>query len=248
MGRARTSSGLSDASPTWVILPTYDEAETIEPLVDAVRENVPEPRRVFVVDDSSPDGTGEIADRLAAEHEDVAVLHRPAKLGLGPAYVAGFGAALRGGAQLIVQMDADFSHDPAELGRLIDAARDADLVIGSRYVPGGRVTDWGAGRLAISRGGSRYARAMLGLDVHDMTSGFKCWRREALEEIGLDSVRSHGYAFQVEMTYRAHAAGFRVVEVPITFHDRRVGDSKMTGSIVLEAAWRIPLLRLRRRG
>jgi dolichol-phosphate mannosyltransferase len=236
------------APPTWVVLPTYDEAETIEPLVRAVRENVPEPRRVLVVDDSSPDGTGEIADRLAAEHEDVAVLHRPAKLGLGPAYVAGFGAALREGARLIVQMDADFSHDPRELGRLIDAASDADLVIGSRYVAGGRVTDWGSGRLAISRSGSRYARAMLGLDVHDMTSGFKCWRREALEEIGLDTVRSQGYAFQVEMTYRAHAAGFRVVEVPITFHDRRVGDSKMTGSIVLEAAWRVPLLRLRRRG
>jgi dolichol-phosphate mannosyltransferase len=236
------------APPTWVVLPTYDEAETIEPLVGAVRENVPGPRRVLVVDDSSPDGTGRIADRLAAEHEDVAVLHRAAKLGLGPAYVAGFRAALDGGARLIVQMDADFSHDPGELGRLIDAASDADLVIGSRYVPGGRVTDWGSGRLAISRSGSRYARAMLGLEVHDMTSGFKCWRREALEEIGLDSVRSQGYAFQVEMTYRAHVAGFRVVEVPITFHDRRVGDSKMTGSIVLEAAWRVPLLRLRRRG
>jgi dolichol-phosphate mannosyltransferase len=200
-----------------------------------------------VVDDSSPDGTGEIAGRVAAEHEDVSVLHRPRKRGLGPAYLAGFRVALDGGAGLVVQMDADFSHDPAELGKLLEATRDADLVIGSRYVPGGRVTDWGHGRLAVSRGGSRYARAVLGLDVQDMTSGFKCWRRDALEALELDTVRSQGYAFQVEMTYRACRAGLRVVEVPITFRDRRVGDSKMTGSIMLEAAWRVPVLRLRGR-
>jgi dolichol-phosphate mannosyltransferase len=231
----------------WVVVPTYNEAETIEPVVRAVRDAVPAPRRILVVDDSSPDGTGEIAGRLAAEHEDVSVLHRRRKLGLGPAYLAGFRVALDGGAGLVVQMDADFSHDPAELGKLLEATRDADLVIGSRYVPGGRVTDWGHGRLAVSRGGSRYARAVLGLGIHDMTSGFKCWRRDALEALELDTVRSQGYAFQVEMTYRACRAGFRVVEVPITFRDRRVGDSKMTGSIMLEAAWRVPALRLRGR-
>jgi dolichol-phosphate mannosyltransferase len=231
----------------WVVLPTYNEAETIEPVVRAVREATPAPRRILVVDDSSPDGTGEIAGRLAAEHEDVSVLRRPRKLGLGPAYLAGFRVALDGGAGLVVQMDSDFSHDPAELGKLLEATRDADLVIGSRYVPGGRVTDWGHGRLAVSRGGSRYARAVLGLDIQDMTSGFKCWRRDALEALELDTVRSQGYAFQVEMTYRACRAGFRVVEVPITFRDRRVGDSKMTGSIMLEAAWRVPALRLRGR-
>jgi dolichol-phosphate mannosyltransferase len=231
----------------WVVLPTYNEAETIEPVVRAVREAAPVPRRILVVDDSSPDGTGEIAGRLAAEHEDVSVLHRPRKLGLGPAYLAGFRVALDGGAGLVVQMDADFSHDPAELGKLLEATREADLVIGSRYVPGGRVTDWGQGRLAVSRGGSRYARAVLGLDIQDMTSGFKCWRRGALAALELDTVRSQGYAFQVEMTYRACRAGLRVVEVPITFRDRRVGDSKMTGSIMLEAAWRVPALRLRGR-
>ena len=230
-----------------MVLPTYNEAETIEPVVLAVREAVPAPRRILVVDDSSPDGTGEIARRLAAEHEDVSVLHRPRKLGLGPAYLAGFRVALDGGAGLVVQMDADFSHDPAELGKLLEATRDADLVIGSRYVAGGRVTDWGHGRLAVSRGGSRYARAVLGLGIQDMTSGFKCWRRDALEAVELDTVRSQGYAFQVEMTYRACRAGLRVVEVPITFRDRRVGDSKMTGPIMLEAAWRVPALRLRGR-
>jgi dolichol-phosphate mannosyltransferase len=227
----------------WVVVPTYDEADTIEPLVDAVRAALPSPRRVLVVDDSSPDGTGELADRLAERHDDVAVLHRAEKHGLGPAYLAGFRTVLEGGADLVVQMDADFSHDPTDLPGLIAAARHADLVVGSRYVAGGRVTDWGPGRRAVSRWGSRYARAVLGMRVHDMTSGFKCWRREALDGIDLASVRSQGYAFQVEMTYRAHAAGFTVVEVPITFRDRRVGESKMTGSIVVEAALRVPKLR-----
>ena len=204
--------------------------------------------RVLVVDDASPDGTGEIADRLATELPHVDVLHRPAREGLGPAYVAGFGRALSAGADLVLEMDCDFSHDPADVPRLVGVAGEADVALGSRYVAGGAVRNWGATRRVVSRAGCLYAQAILGLDVRDATSGFKCWRREALEEIGLDSVRSQGYAFQVEMTYRAHAAGFRVVEVPITFHDRRVGDSKMTGSIVLEAAWRVPLLRLRRRG
>jgi dolichol-phosphate mannosyltransferase len=241
------SGSVSDPVPTWVVVPTYNEAETIEPLVGAVLDELPPGGRVLVVDDASPDGTGRIAGRLAAEHEEVDVLHGPGKRGIAPAYLDGFRAALRGGAERIVQMDADFSHDPAELTRLLDAAGDADLVIGSRYVSGGRVTDWGPSRLAISRWGSRYARAVLGLGVRDMTSGFKCWRRETLEAIDLDSVGSHGYAFQVEMTYRARSAGFRVVEVPITFRDRRVGESKMTGSIVLEAVWRVPALRLRGR-
>jgi len=235
------------APSVWVVVPTYNEADTIEPLVDAVRGTIPSPRRVLVVDDSSPDGTGDMAERLAERHDDVAVLHRAEKLGLGPAYLAGFRDALDSGAGLIVQMDADFSHDPTDLSSLIAAARHADLVVGSRYVAGGRVTDWGPGRRTISRWGSRYARAVLGMRVHDMTSGFKCWRRAALEGIDLGSVRSQGYAFQVEMTYRAHAAGFTVVEVPITFRDRRVGESKMTGSIVVEAALRVPALRARRR-
>jgi dolichol-phosphate mannosyltransferase len=229
------------------LLPTFNEAETIEPIVSAVRDVVPEPRRILIIDDASPDGTGEIADRLAAAHEDVGVLHRPAKQGLGPAYIAGFREALAGGAGLVVQMDADFSHDPADLPALIDAVSEADLAIGSRYVEGGRVADWGPGRRAISRWGSRYARAALGLGLQDLTGGLKCWRSEALEAIDLDSVTSRGYAFQVEMTYRAARAGLRIVEVPITFRDRRVGESKMTGAIVLEAAWRVPALRLGRR-
>ncbi|MGH2963526.1 MAG: polyprenol monophosphomannose synthase [Solirubrobacterales bacterium] len=238
---------MSAVPATWVVVPTYDEAETIGALVEGVRDSLGEAAEVLVVDDASPDGTGEIADRIAAADERVRVLHRRGKRGLGPAYVAGFRAALAGGAELVVQMDADLSHDPAELPRLLAAAGEADLVIGSRYVPGGRVTDWGPGRLAISRWGSRYARAVLGLAIHDMTSGFKCWQRRALEGVSLDSIDSHGYAFQVEMTHRASAAGFRVVEVPITFRDRRVGESKMTGAIVAEAAYRVPLLRLRRR-
>ena len=232
-------------SPVWVVIPTYDEADSIEPLVRAVRERLPAERRVLIVDDASPDGTGEIVDRLGRELGDVAALHRPGKLGIGPAYLAGFQEALAGGAALVVQMDADLSHDPDELPSLLDTAERADLVIGSRYVPGGRVLDWGPGRRAISSLGNAYARAVLSVAVRDMTSGFKCWRREALEEIDLGSVRSQGYAFQVEMTYRAIRAGLEVVEVPITFRDRRVGQSKMTGSIVLEAALKVPALRLR---
>lgn len=232
---------------TWIVVPTFNEADSIESLVTAVLDSVGAAGRVLVVDDASPDGTGEIADRLAGGSSQVQVLHREGKQGLGPAYVAGFGVALQGGAELVVQMDADLSHDPADVPRLIEAARDADLVVGSRYVAGGRVGDWGPARRGISRWGSRYARAVLGLGVHDMTSGFKCWRREALEGIELGSVRSQGYAFQVEMTYRAQRAGFRIVEVPITFRDRRVGESKMRGAIVAEAAWRVPALRLRRR-
>src|SRR6478752_7055364 len=231
----------------WLILPTYDEAENIEPFVAAVRAELPAGARILIVDDGSPDGTGEIADRLAGELDEVSVLHRPGKEGLGPAYIAGFRAALAGGAGLIVEMDSDFSHDPEHLPRLLDAAKDADLVIGSRYVEGGGVGDWGAMRRAISRSGSAYARLTLGLAVNDATAGFKCFRREVLEAIDLDTVRSRGYAFQVELTYRTLQRGFRVVEVPIVFRDRRVGSSKMSGAIVAEAIWRVPLLRFNER-
>jgi dolichol-phosphate mannosyltransferase len=234
---------MSAANPPWLILPTYNEAENIEPFVAAVRAELPAGARILIVDDGSPDGTGEIADRLAGEFDDVGVLHRPRKEGLGPAYLAGFREALAGGAGLIVEMDSDFSHDPGHLPRLLAAAEDADLVIGSRYVEGGGVGDWGPMRRAISRGGSAYARLTLGLPVSDATAGFKCFRREVLEAIDLDTVRSRGYAFQVELTYRALQRGFRVAEVPIVFRDRRVGSSKMSRAIVAEAIWRVPLLR-----
>ena len=236
-----------ELGPVWLVLPTYNEAANLEAIAGAILEWLPAERRLLIVDDSSPDGTGEIADRLAAADPDVEVLHRPAKQGLGPAYVAGFRRALAGGAGLIAQMDADFSHDPADLARLLAAARDADLVLGSRYVPGGQVTEWGALRRLVSRGGSAYARTLLGLGVADLTGGFKVFRRRALEAIDLDTIPSLGYAFQIETTFRAARAGFRVLEVPIVFHDRRVGESKMTGSIVLEAAWRVPIMRLARR-
>jgi dolichol-phosphate mannosyltransferase len=233
----------SAAGPAWLVLPTYNEAENVEPLVEAARAKLPPGAQVLIVDDSSPDGTGELADRLAARHEDVLVLHRPRKEGLGPAYIAGFREALAGGAGLVLEMDADFSHDPAYLPRLLDAAKRADLVLGSRYVDGGGVSDWGPLRRAISRGGSAYARLVLGVAVRDLTGGFKCFRREVLEAIDLDRITTRGYAFQVEMTYRALRRGFRVAEVPIVFRERRVGSSKMDLGIVAEAVWRIPLLR-----
>jgi dolichol-phosphate mannosyltransferase len=233
--------------PAWLVLPTYDEAENIEAFVAAALAKLPAGARVLIVDDDSPDGTGAIADRLAAEHENVNVLHRARKEGLGPAYIAGFRRALAGGAGLILEMDADFSHDPAFLPRLLEAAERADLVLGSRYVDGGGVSDWGALRRLISRGGSAYARAVLGVEVRDLTGGFKCFRREVLEAIDLDSIQAHGYGFQVEMTYRAIQLGFRVVEVPIVFRDRQAGSSKMDGSIVAEAIWRVPMLRFGRR-
>ncbi len=229
--------------PAWLVLPTYNEAGNVEAFVEAVLAKLPPTARVLVVDDNSPDGTGEIADRLAAQHEAVNVLHRPRKEGLGPAYIAGFRRALEGGAGLVLEMDSDFSHDPAYLPRLLEAGERADLAIGSRYVPGGGVGDWSTLRRAISRGGSAYARLVLGVHVQDLTGGFKCFRREVLEAIDLDSIRSRGYAFQVEMTYRVIERGFTVVEVPIVFRDRRTGTSKMDRSIVAEAAWRVPLLR-----
>jgi len=230
----------------WLILPTYNEADNLERLVVAVRERLPESRRVLIVDDNSPDGTGDIADRLAAEHDDVQVLHRASKQGLGPAYIAGFKQALAGGAELIIEMDSDFSHDPAYLPQLLRAMRHADLAIGSRYVAGGGVTEWGTVRRIVSRGGSVYARAALRVPIRDMTGGFKVFRREVLEAIGLDTITARGYAFQVEINYRTIKAGFRVVEVPIVFRDRREGQSKMSKAIVAEAIWRVPGMRFRR--
>lgn len=232
--------------PAWLVLPTYNEAANLESLVAAALESLPPSARILIVDDASPDGTGEIADRLAAEREAVRVLHRPRKEGLGPAYIAGFRVALDGGAGLVLEMDSDFSHDPADLPALLAASARADLVIGSRYVPGGGIRDWSAVRRGISRGGSAYARTVLGLDVRDLTGGFKCFRREVLEAIDLDSVHSKGYAFQVELTLRAIERGFAVVEVPIVFRERRAGSSKMNGAIVLEAIWKVPLMRFGR--
>jgi dolichol-phosphate mannosyltransferase len=200
---------------------------------------------VLVIDDSSPDGTGEIADRLAAELPWVHVLHRERKEGLGPAYLAGFRRAFELDADLVFEMDCDFSHDPADVPRLVQAAADADLVLGSRYVRGGGTRNWGLVRRFISRGGSLYAQALLQLGIRDLTGGFKCYRRAVLEAIDLDAISSLGYAFQIETTYRALRAGFRVVEVPITFADREVGGSKMSKAIVLEAIWKVPLLRIR---
>ena len=241
---------MPDAAPgtndAWVILPTYNEAENLERIVGAVLEQLSGSGRVLVVDDNSPDGTGELADQLAASNGSISVLNRPRKEGLGPAYLAGFAVALDGGAQRIVEMDADFSHDPTYLPRLIGAADHFDLVIGSRYVPGGGVTDWGPMRRFISRGGSSYARLALGLPIRDLTGGFKCFRREVLESINLETIEARGYAFQVETTYRAIRAGFRVVEIPIVFKDRADGTSKMSRSIVAEAVWRVPAMRFRR--
>jgi dolichol-phosphate mannosyltransferase len=235
------------AGPVWLVLPTYNEAENIEDFVAAARRFLPDDGHILIVDDNSPDGTGAIADRLAAASGGaVEVLHRPRKEGLGCAYIDGFRRVLAGEAGLICQMDSDFSHDPADLPRLIAAAADADLVIGSRYVKGGGVTEWGLARRLISRGGSIYARTILGLDLSDLTGGFKCFRREALEGVELDTVPAHGYAFQIETTFRLVEAGFRVRELPILFRDRRAGTSKMSRRIVLEAAWRVPMLRLGR--
>ena len=237
-----TSRGLA-----WIVIPTFDEAENLEAIVTAVRDALPADQRFLIVDDSSPDGTGEIADRMAAEGDDLEVLHRSEKEGLGPAYLAGFKHALEGGAERIVQMDADFSHDPADVRRLLETQEQtgADLVVGSRYVSGGGVVDWGPVRRFISRGGGTYAQAVLWVRVRDLTGGFKCWRRDALASIDFDLVESKGYAFQIEMTYRAIRNGFRVTEMPILFRDRRVGDSKMSGTIVAEAIWRVPILRFR---
>jgi dolichol-phosphate mannosyltransferase len=229
-------------------LPTYDERANLEPMVRALdrvlRENGLD-ARVLIIDDSSPDGTGELADELAQRFPFLDVVHRHRKEGLGPAYVDGFRRALADGADLIVTMDCDFSHDPADVPRLVSAASEADLVLGSRYVPGGGTHNWGLARRVVSRGGSLYARVLLGVRVRDLTGGFKCYRREVLERVGLERITSKGYAFQIETTYRALRTGFRVVEIPIVFADREVGGSKMSRGIVLEALAKVPALRLR---
>ena len=224
-----------------ICLPTYDERANIEAMLRALE---PLGVHVLVVDDNSPDGTGEIADRLAQELAFVSVLHRRAKEGLGPAYVAGFRRALADGADLILEMDCDFSHDPADVPRLIAACESgADLALGSRYVPGGGTENWGRMRRLVSTGGSWYARKLLGVGIRDLTGGFKCYRRRVLERIDLDAIRARGYAFQIETTYRAIRAGFDVVEVPIVFADRTAGQSKMSRTIVLEAVTQVPALR-----
>src|SRR5262245_11336699 len=227
-------------------LPTYNERENLEAMIEALAGVMDTSQDVvLVIDDGSPDGTGEIADRLAGEHSWVAVLHRPEKEGIGPAYIAGFRWALAAGAELVLEMDCDFSHDPADVPRLIAATDDADLVLGSRYAPGGGTRNWGLLRRFVSRGGCLYAEVLLGLRVRDLTGGFKCFRRAALEAIDLGALSAHGYAFQIETTYRISRAGLRVREVPITFVERRAGSSKMTGSIVAAAMWRVPRLRVR---
>jgi dolichol-phosphate mannosyltransferase len=228
-----------------VCVPTYDERENVEPLVRALGEVIDVERdRVLVIDDGSPDGTGEIADRLARELPWLDVLHRTKKEGIGRAYLAGFSRVLETDARLVLEMDCDFSHDPADVARLIAACEDgADLALGSRWVAGGGTENWGLVRRLISRGGSLYARLVLGVPVRDLTGGFKCFRRAVLETIDRDAIAARGYGFQIEGTYRALRAGFRVVEVPITFVDRRVGESKMSGGIVLEAMRQVPVLR-----
>jgi dolichol-phosphate mannosyltransferase len=227
-----------------VCLPTYNEHANLERMVDALAGVLRPGDRVLVIDDNSPDGTGEVADRLAAERDLVDVLHRERKQGLGPAYLAGFRHALAADTELILEMDCDFSHNPADVPRLIAAAEEgADLVLGSRYVEGGGVGDWGLIRQGISRGASLYTALFLQMGVKDPTGGFKCFRRRVLESIDLDAITAKGYAFQIETTYRAKRGGFTVVEVPITFEDRTHGQSKMSRSIVLEAVWRVPLLR-----
>jgi len=230
---------------TWVVLPTYDEADNIRPVSAAILESLPG-ATLLVVDDGSPDGTGEIADELAAADPRVRVRHRPAKQGLGRAYLDGFAIALDGGASIVVQMDADLSHDPTVLPNLIAPVSDGstDLVIGSRYAPGGGVVDWGIGRRVISRGGSIFARTVLRLGPRDLTGGFKAWRASTLAAVPFEGVHAGGYVFQIEMTFRASRAGARIREVPITFHDRRVGQSKMSRRIVVEALVVVVQLRL----
>jgi len=224
-----------------VCLPTYNERENLEAMLRALGDKGV---RVLVVDDNSPDGTGDLADRLARELDYVGVLHRERKEGLGPAYLAGFRRALAEGAELVLEMDCDFSHDPDDVPRLIAAVENADLALGSRYVAGGAVRNWGAVRRFVSAGGSWYARVLLSVPVRDLTGGFKCYRRRVLETIDLDAIDSKGYAFQIETTYRALRAGFRVVEIPITFADREAGGSKMSKAIVAEGMWKVPALRL----
>jgi dolichol-phosphate mannosyltransferase len=231
-----------------VCLPTYNERDNLGPMVRALDDVVRRHEldaRVLVIDDSSPDGTGELADRLTGEFRFLSVLHRPKKEGLGAAYLAGFVWALATDADRIVEMDCDFSHDPEDLPRLLAATENADLALGSRYVEGGGTRNWSVARRAVSRFGSLYARILLGVGIRDLTGGFKCFRRSVLETIGLERISTKGYAFQIETTYRALKVGSRVVEVPIVFSEREAGTSKMSRGIVLEAMAKVPALRLR---
>ncbi|KRV50486.1 dolichol-phosphate mannosyltransferase [Wenjunlia vitaminophila] len=229
-----------------VIIPTYNEAENVESIVARVRKAAPQVH-VLVADDNSPDGTGEIADRIAAEDSSVHVMHREGKQGLGAAYLAGFHWGIDHGYDVLCEMDADGSHQPEELPRLLTALRGADLVIGSRWITGGRVVNWPRRRQVLSRGGSTYARLLLGIPVRDVTAGYRAFRKETLIGLGMDDVASHGYCFQIDLTRRALAAGYRVVEVPVTFVERELGDSKMSRDIVAEAVWRVPAWGLRDR-
>lgn len=244
------SAAIDNGPPprVWICLPTYNEAENIERMVRRLLEMLRTSGidgTILVIDDASPDGTGHLADALAASDAHVQVLHRSRKEGIGPAYVAGFQRALAAGADLVMEMDCDFSHDPDDVPRLVAAASSADVVLGSRYVAGGRVENWGLVRRMISQGGSLYARKVLAVDVRDLTGGFKCFRADVLKGLPLEDVASAGYVFQIEMTYRALKAGWLVTEIPITFRDRSAGTSKMSRGIVLEAAWRVPFLRRR---
>ena len=228
-----------------VCLPTYNERDNLPRMIEALAEILRDGDRVLVIDDSSPDGTGQIADALEERYGFLDVLHREHKEGLGRAYIAGFHEVLQTDAELVLEMDCDFSHDPADVPRLIAAAESgADLVLGSRYVPGGGTRNWGLVRRLISKGGSVYTALFLRMGVRDPTGGFKCFRRAALQAIDLDAITPRGYAFQIETTWRVKQAGFRVQEIPITFVDREVGHSKMSRAVVLEAIWRVPLLRL----
>ena len=235
-------------SGTWLVLPTYNEAENIVAIVQASLRELARTgdHHVLVVDDNSPDGTGRIADQLAESHQQVSVLHRPGKQGLGRAYIAGFQHALAHGAERLMEMDSDFSHDPSDIPRLVrEAQHGADLVLGSRYIPGGGVENWGLGRRIVSRGGCLYAQAILRVPVRDLTGGFKCFDRRVLEAIGIEQMHADGYGFQIELTYRTLKAGFHVREVPIVFHERRAGQSKMSTRIATEAVWKVPALKLR---
>ncbi|WP_084283996.1 polyprenol monophosphomannose synthase [Solirubrobacter soli] len=244
--------GYKTVAGPWIVIPTYNEIENLPKVLGRL---LTELRRavglanfsILVVDDGSPDGTGELADELASDYPEVQVLHRTAKNGLGRAYLAGFRIALDHGATHVIQMDADLSHAPEDVPNLLAVAEDADLVLGSRYVRGGATPDWGLQRKILSRGGSFYARNLLGLPVRDLTGGFKCWSRKTLQSLGLEQVSSEGYVFQIEMTYRAVRGGARVAEMPIVFNDRTFGESKMSGSIVKEALLRVPQLRFAKR-
>lgn len=226
-----------------ILLPTYNECQNLVSLIEKIHENLPQ-ADILVIDDNSPDGTGRIADEYAARDTRVRVHHRSGKLGLGTAYIFGFKYALEHGYELVFEMDADFSHDPGHLPQFVQAIENADLVLGSRYVPGGGTENWGLWRRILSRGGGTYARAILGVDYRDLTGGFKCFRRKVLEALPFEDVRSEGYSFQIEITYRAHLEGFKIKEIPIIFRERREGQSKISRGIILEAMWMVWRLKL----